>query len=208
MTSDDPAGMEKDWRLQAEFEAGADHGALHDLLGRVRGPDVVKELEGQVSDDVVITHDGQQLFAYAADEAKLAAARGAIEQVLRNDGIGVAVRVSHWDDELDQWRQTDPPPSAEQATVQEAADRSDETPETRTLIAKAGKLVRSEFEQSMDNWAAELGLECKIIEHPHLLSTQVAFTVTGPKRKVDEFAKGLNAEGWAFVRGEARLSPI
>jgi hypothetical protein len=208
MTSDDPAGMEKDWRLQAELEAGADHGALHDLLGRVRGPDVVKELEGQVSDDVVITHDGQQLFAYAADEAKLAVARGAIEQVLRNDGIGVAVSVSHWDDDLDQWRQTDPPPSAEQATVQEAADRSDETPETRTLIAKAGKLVRSEFEQSMDNWAAELGLECKIIEHPHLLSTQVAFTVTGPKRKVDEFAKGLNAEGWAFVRGEARLSPI
>jgi len=56
--------------------------------------------------------------------------------------------------------------------------------------------------------AAELGLECKIIEHPHLLSTQVAFTVTGPKRKIDEFAKGLTAEGWSFVRGEARLTPI
>ena len=207
MTSD-PGDMEKDWRLQAELEAGAAHGALHDLIGRVRGPDVVKELEGQVSDDVVITHDGQQLFAYAADEANLTAARGAIEQVLRNDGITATVRVSHWDDELDQWRQVDPPPSAQQARVREAAERTAETPETRTLIAKAGKLVRSEFEQSMDNWAAELGLECKIIEHPHLLSTQVAFTVTGPKRKIDEFAKGLTAEGWAFVRAEARLTPI
>jgi hypothetical protein len=53
-------------------------------------------------------------------------------------------------------------------------------------------------------------LECAIIEHPHLLTTQVAFTVTGPKRKIDEFSRGLTAEEWATIRTErtVMLSPL
>ncbi len=56
----------------------------------------------------------------------------------------------------------------------------------------------------------KLGLECNIIEHPHLLTTQVGFTVTGPKRRIDEFVQGLNAEGRATVRAETgvMLSPL
>jgi hypothetical protein len=49
-----------------------------------------------------------------------------------------------------------------------------------------------------------------VIEHPHLLSTQVAFTVSGPRRKIDEFAEGLKAEGWATMRSELAVmaSPL
>jgi hypothetical protein len=45
---------------------------------------------------------------------------------------------------------------------------------------------------------------------PHLLTTQVAFTVTGPKRKVDEFAQGLRAEELATMPTEraVMLSPL
>jgi len=55
-----------------------------------------------------------------------------------------------------------------------------------------------------------LGLECKLVEHPHLLTTQVAFTVTGHKRKIDEFAQGLKAEELATMRTEraVMLSPL
>ncbi len=97
-----------------------------------------------------------------------------------------------------------------EADATEAADRDADAIETRTVVATSGRLVRAEFEQTMGAWADELGLECKIIEHPHLLTTQVAFTVTGPRRKVDEFSKGLIAEGWAFVRTEdtVMLSPL
>jgi hypothetical protein len=70
------------------------------------------------------------------------------------------------------------------------------------MVAISGKLVRREFEQTMREAAAQLGLKCEIVEHPHLVRTQVAFTVTGPKRKVDEFARSLEAEGWAYVRTE------
>ncbi len=53
----------------------------------------------------------------------------------------------------------------------------------------------------MLEWAEKLGLKCEVM-HPHLLTAQVAFTVTGPKRKVDEFAEGLRAEELATMRTE------
>ncbi len=63
-------------------------------------------------------------------------------------------------------------------------------------------MIRAEFEQSIREWAEKLQLQCTIVEHPHLLTTQVAFTVTGPKHKIDEFARGLRAEEWQTIRTE------
>jgi hypothetical protein len=176
----------------------------------LRGPDVVKEIEATVPHDVVITHDGRLLFAYAASQPGLAVARSAIENVLRQDGIEASLRVSHWDGELDDWHQTDPPLSASEKLADEAAYRDADAIETRTVVATSGRGARAEFEQTMRSWADRLGLECQIVEHPHLITTQVAFTVTGPKRKIDEFAQGLVAEGWAYVRTDnaVLLSPL
>jgi hypothetical protein len=202
--------VEQDWRLQAELDVGDPRGALHSLIGRLRGPDFVKEIEAAVPHDVVITHDGKLLFAYAASEAGLSAARSAIETVLSSDGIEASMRVSHWDGELDEWHQTDPPATAQEQLTEEAADRDAEAIETRTLVATSGKVVRTEFEQTMRGAADRLGLECEIVEHPHLLTTQVAFTVTGPRRKIDEFSQELIAEGWAYIRTDdaVMLSPL
>ncbi len=201
---------EQDWRMEAELDVAEARGALHELIGRLRGPDMVKEIEATVPRDVVITHDGKLLFAYAADEATLAAARSAIEGVLQRDGIGASVRVSYWDDELEKWRQTDPPLSAQEQQLEDAAERDADAIETRTLVVSSGKMIRVEFEQSIREWADRLGLECSIVEHPHLLTTQLAFTVTGPKRKIDEFSRGLRAEEWATIRteGSVMLSPL
>jgi hypothetical protein len=203
-------GEQQDWRMQAELAVPEVRGVLHDLLERLRGSDVVKEIEATVPHDVVITHDGRLLFAYAADRATLSAVRRAIEAVLEREGIEASVRVSHWDEELDRWLQVDPPLSLEERARQQAARREAGAVETRTLVASSGKLVRAEFEQTMRAAAEELGLRCAIIEHPHLLSTQVAFTVTGPRRKVDEFARELTAEEWATIRTESAVmaSPL
>jgi hypothetical protein len=201
---------DQDWRLRADLGAAYSSGALDQLLRRVRGSDVVKEIDSVVTNDVVITHDGEFLFAYAADEAALGAARSAIENVLRQDNVNPSIIVSHWDDDLDEWRQTDPPLSGDAERVADAARRTAEAVETRTMVASAGKEIRAEFEQSMVNWAQELGLGCEIIEHPHILTTQVAFSVTGPKRKVDEFAQGLRAEEIATLRTDqtVMMSPL
>jgi hypothetical protein len=206
-TSDSAAN---DWRLEAKLDVADRSQALEDLVGRLRKPALVRELEADVPDHVVITHDGRVLFAYASDEATLGAARSVIQTVLQHDGITASVQVSHWDEQLDDWRQTDPPASASAQRVQDTVDRAAETVETRTLIASAGKLIRAEFEQTMLTWADKLGLSCEIVEHPHLLTTQVGFTVTGPKRKIDAFSQGLIAEGQASIRADRAvlLSPL
>ncbi|HEY2181798.1 MAG TPA: hypothetical protein VGH09_09030 [Solirubrobacteraceae bacterium] len=202
--------QDQDWRLRVELGATYSRGALDRLLGRVRGPDVAKDVGSAVAHDVVITHDGELLFAYAANEAALGAARSAIESVLRQDNLNPVIVVSHWDDDLYEWHQTDPGLTGEAKRRDDATRRDAEAVETRTMVASSGKEIRAEFEQSMANRAQELGLEYEVIEHPHMLTTQVAFTVTGPKRKIDEFAQGLRAEELATLRTErgVMFSPL
>jgi hypothetical protein len=188
--------------MKAEMDAVDERGALDRVFGRLRHSDVVEDVGAVVPHDVVITHDGNLMYAYAANEATLKTARSAIEGALSRVGIKASVSVSHWDDELDDWRQIDPPITAQEKQVQDAADRDAEMIETRTLVASSGKLIRAEFEQNMCDWANKLGVECNIIEHPHLLRTQIGFTVTGPTRKIDEFSQGLVAEERAIIRTE------
>jgi len=233
----DVMSEEQDWRLKAALDqavdagggvgsaggmgggAGGMGGALDHLLGRLRGlrgdsdaggSEVVHEVQAAIPHDVVLTHDGSLLFAYAADEAVLTATRRAIENVLSHDEIKASIYVSHWDDALDAWRQIDPPSSGGERVREEAAVRDAEAIETRTLVASSGKMIRAEFEQSMLAWADKLGVQCETLEHPHLLTTQIGFTITGPRRKLDEFASGLKAEEAATIRTEraVMLSPL
>jgi hypothetical protein len=192
---------QKDWRLQAALALDDPKPSLGSLLQRLRGgPAVIGEIESSVSPDVVITHDGKLLFAYAASAPALARARAAIESALREDGVGASIHISHWDDELDDWRQIDPPLSESEQRDRERSDRAAAATETRTLVASVGREIRGDFERSLQISAAELGVECELVEHPHLLTTQVAFTVTGPHRKVAQFAAGLQAEERATIR--------
>jgi hypothetical protein len=211
MTQALESSTEQDWRLSAALDVQDGAGSLHELIGRLRGGgELAGEIEAVVPHDVVITHDGKLLFAYAAEEGTLTAVRGAIEDVLRREQIKATVRISYWDDRLDEWRQTDPPPSPEQAASETAGEREAEAIETRTLVVSTGREIRTEFAQTMRNWAAKLDLECVLVEHGHLLTTQVCFTVTGPKRKIDEFADGLRAEERATIRTERAVmaSPL
>jgi hypothetical protein len=201
---------DQNWRLKAELDIQDRRSALDHLIGRVREPDVVKEVGEAVPHEVLITHDGNLLFAYAATKAALTSARSAVEAVLRGDGIKASVYVSYWDEDLDRWLQVDPPLSGEAKQIEDAAVRDAEAIETRTMVVSTGKLIRSEVEQTMLGWAEKLGLECTLIEHPHLLTSQIAFTVRGPKRRIEEFADGLKAEQLATMRTEREvmLSPL
>jgi hypothetical protein len=209
------AASEKNWKLRVELEAANSRNALEDMVGFLRSPAASKEVKAvsaSVPKDVVITHDGERLYAYAADEATILATRRAIESATAREGLTArTIGISHWDSKLDDWRQIDPPPTTPEQTQAAAAAEHDATSEeTRTLVASAGRLVRAEFEQSLAEWANELGVQCKVFEHPHLLKTQVGFTVTGSKRKLDEFAQGLEAGERAIFRTErgVMLSPL
>jgi hypothetical protein len=178
---------DRDWRLTGVLGGLDDHRALHAFVEHLRDPEVLREVRAAVDEDVVITHDGDRLFAYASGRGGIEQARRTIEAVLARDGMHAELSLSHFSGEVDEWVDPDAPAAPDAGT--RAAG-----PETRTLVAVVGRMIREELEQSMRSWADQLGLRCEIVEHPHLLSSQVAFTVTGSPRKLDEFAAGLSAE--------------
>ncbi|HMD52207.1 MAG TPA: hypothetical protein VKG62_05775 [Solirubrobacteraceae bacterium] len=204
---------DQDWRLVLDLDEPAD---LDGLVGRVRGGEEGFEHDARhaLGEDVVLTHDGSRFFAYASSEASIEGARGAIENVLNNEDRSAVIRVSHWDDGLRAWRQTDPPLTAaeEEREAAAAEERIREAgaeavkPETRTVVSVVGKLVRRSFEQQMIAHAESLGLEIEVVEHPHLLSTQVAFKVTGRTSAVEEFVGYVNVQAKAGTRMDLGLT--
>jgi hypothetical protein len=207
MSADD-----QDWRLQLDLDEPVD---LDRLVGQVRGDadEFERDTRSTLSEDVVLTHDGSRFFAYAPSEKSIDGARDAIESVLRNEQRKATIRLSHWDEELRTWHQIDPPLTAdeEERAREQAEEHIRETsaqeakPETRTVVCVIGKLVRKSFEHQMLEYANSLGLECTIVEHPHLLSTQVAFRATGPTSEVERFVGYVNVEATAGTRMDLGL---
>jgi len=196
---------DQNWRLKLELHSHERRRDLDRLLSRVRSPDIAREAGTAISDEVAITHDGDLLFAYAASESSLAKARAALQAALGAQRITASATVSHWDERVDEWAQVDPPLTGSAKAAAEDRERDEERVESRTLLATIGKQIRAEVEQTMRDGAAKLGLECELHEHPHLLSTQVAFTVTGPRRKLDEFAEELRQEELMTMRIERQM---
>jgi hypothetical protein len=189
------------WRLRAELSDGA----LDDAVAKVRSSDV-DAADWPLPPDVVVTHDGNTLFAYGASEASIKAARREVEALPHE----ATVVVSHWNGDLDEWAQIDPPLSGEAERREQIREADDTKVETRTLVASAGRQVRAEIEAVMHETAANLHLELSVTEHRHLLTCQVLFEVTGPKGKIDEFAATLNAYEMATMRTErmVMMSPL
>jgi hypothetical protein len=190
---------DQNWRLKADLGSAHD---LDEFLDRVRSEPAG---DTQIAGDVVITHDGKDLFAYAASEGSIDSARAAIRSL-----TNARIVISHWEQSVDDWIQVDPPLSGEAKRREEAGERDEGAQEHRTLVCSAGRMVRREIEQSMQESAGALGLKLQIIEHPHLLTCQVLFEVEGPKHKVDEFANGLKEEEMETIRTEraVMMSPL
>ena len=197
---------DEDWRLCAHLQGDGPGAKPHGIVGRFRDPKVVRDAERAVGPDVHLTHDGTTLFAYASDRAALDAAREAIVGAIESDGLSADVTVSRWDDEAGDWAQVDPPLDDASREAREQAVRDGQAPTTQTFVVQVGREVRPRFEQSVREWAERLGVECELVEHPHLLQTQVAITVSGPARAVQEFRGSLGADEWQTIRSAESLS--
>jgi hypothetical protein len=205
---------DQDWRLRADL---ADPAGFHERLRGARHFE--HELEPLVSHEVVLSYDDDTLFAYANTQQAIMAARTAIEHQLASDGLGASLIVSHWDGELGEfgdWHQVDPPLDG-YGREREALEREertadaarDERVETRTVAITSGRMVRNWFETTVADEAREAGVELSIVEHPHLLTTQIAFTLTGPTSKVDGVIEDLrNRAGQATRLETAYLTPL
>jgi hypothetical protein len=175
------ADEQQDWRLQVEVDAAPElHAQLHG--GEPLAP------------GVVLSYDADTLFAYAPTRDALDTARQAIGA--RLDGRPARFVISRWDDTLGDvgdWLSVDPPEPAAEVARERAEHEAAERVETRTVVVTSGRFVRSWFEGTVTDEAREQGVELEIVEHPHLLTTQVAFTLTGPTRKVDGVVADIRA---------------
>ena len=145
---------EQDWRLEAELTGQADQEHKLETLvaGLRRGDHVADDAQVAVGPAVAITHDGRRLFAYANSESQLAGARAAIEWLLARDGIGASVRLSHWDTELEEWRQTYPPLGPDEARRRHASEDAAEHVETQTVVCQRRQDRRPRPRRATAEW--------------------------------------------------------
>ncbi len=190
---------EQDWRLRLDL------GEPLDLANELKQSGV------WLPDDVVLSRDDNTLFVYAMHRESLASARAAVEQVLLRAGLTGTIAVSHWDPHALRWRQVDPPPpEAELRREQELleAERSGADAATQTVVCTIGRLIRKPFEQEVLSFAEQEGLRCELVEHPHLLSSQVVFTVTGEPERVEQFVRYVREDARSTTRIDPALIPF
>jgi hypothetical protein len=191
---------DQDWRLRVEL---ADAGGFHD---RLRGAHhFERELEPLVAADVVLSYNEDTLFAYANTEAAIGEVRRAVEHQLASEGVSGAISVSHWDDgigEVGDWHQVDPPETASEEAAEAQEPRADAVV-TRNYVVKSGRVVNEYFEQTALEDAREAGVELSFAEHPHLLTTQISFTLTGPAVQVDTVIDNMKTRAMALTRLES-----
>jgi hypothetical protein len=201
-----------DWRLRVDLNDPAGfHARLRD------GRHLERELEPLISDHVVLSYDDDTMFAYAPTRAAIDQARQGVDSQLQRDGLTATSVVSHWDEDLGDdgdWRQVEPQPDGSIRALEEAErdehDRHEARAgriETRTLAISLGKVVKGYFVTTVADEAREAGVELSIVEHPHLLTTQVAFTLTGPSGKIDAIIADLKAREHPVTRMDL-LTPI
>jgi hypothetical protein len=205
-------GEPDDWRLRVELDDPAGfHARLRD------GRHFERELEPLISDHVVLSYDDDTVFAYAPTRVAIDEARRAVDNQLQRDGLTAVSVVSCWDDDLGDdgdWRQVEPEPDEGVRALEEAERDEHERHEaraarieTRTLAISLGKIVKGYFVSTVADEAREAGVELSLVEHPHLLTTQVAFTLTGPRGKIDTIIADLKARENSVMRMDL-LMPI
>jgi hypothetical protein len=202
---------EQDWRLRADI---ADARGLTARLREARHFE--RELEPLIGHDVVLSADDEKLFAYANSREAIDETRRALEQQLASEDRGAVISVSHWDDRDREWLQVDPPPGPQELERERRQEEEHDAElareariVTRTVAITSGKMARNWFETTVADEARELGVELSIVEHPHLLKTQIVFTLTGPAGKVEEVIADMQDRAGAATRLEtAYLTPI
>lgn len=202
---------QQDWRLRADI---ADAPGLMARLREARHFE--RELEPLLGPEIVLSADDDTLFAYANTREAIDEARGGIEHQLAAEQRNATIRIAHWDDDGEDWHQVDPPPSADELAREERRDREAEAEaareariETRTVAVTSGRMVRNWFETTVADEARELGVQLSIVEHPHLLSTQIVFTLTGATGKIEEVIADMDARAGQVTRLEsAYAAPI
>jgi hypothetical protein len=136
--------MDDDWRLQIDLD---DDGVAGNLADHLRAAELEHDLNVDIGQRVIVSHEGERIFLYAGDRDQLDKAQAVIQKYLDAKGWQAKLELRHWHPVADKWEDPDAP---EPTTEAEKAAEREELMETEDEeVAERGGLaefeVRVEF---------------------------------------------------------------
>jgi hypothetical protein len=98
--------MDDDWRLQIDLDDDGVAGKVADLM---RSNELENELELDLTDAVIVSHEGERIFLYAATREPLDGVRGVIEKFLGSKGWKARIELRRWHKDAEEWEDPDKP---------------------------------------------------------------------------------------------------
>lgn len=134
--------MDDDWRLQIDLDDDGVSGKVADLM---RSEELERELAIDLKDAVIVSHEGERIFLYAATREPLDMVRGKVEEFLGSEGWEAEIQLRHWHPVADEWEDPESPlPTTDAANAAEH-EQLIETEDEET----AARHGRAEFEVSV-----------------------------------------------------------
>jgi hypothetical protein len=136
--------MNDDWRLQIDLD---DDGIGGEVADHLRASELLGELEHDLKGQVIVSHEGERIFLYAATRRPLDWVQGVVEKFLADKGWTATIELRRWHHEAEEWEDPDKPlptTDAEKAAEhEELIEMEDEETEERGGLAEFE--VRVEF---------------------------------------------------------------
>jgi hypothetical protein len=136
--------MDDDWRLQIDLDDDGVSGKVADLL---RSNELQNELQRDLKGGVIVSHEGERIFLYAATREPLDWVRDVTEKFLDSKGWKASFELRHWHKVAEAWEDPDAPEGTTGAEVdaEHAQLMRTEDEETAANHGRAEFEVRVEF---------------------------------------------------------------
>jgi hypothetical protein len=131
--------MNDDWRLQIDLD---DDGIGGEVADHLRAAELEKELEVDLKDEVIVSHEGERIFLYAGTRKPLDWVRGVVEKFLADKGWTANLELRRWHQTAEDWEDPDAPLPSTDADKAAEHERLMETEDAEVAADKG----RAEFE--------------------------------------------------------------
>jgi hypothetical protein len=98
--------MNDDWRLQIDLD---DDGIGGEVADHLRAAELEGELEHDLQDEVIVSHEGERIFLYAGTREPLDWVRGVVDKFLADKGWEATLELRRWHRAAEEWEDPDAP---------------------------------------------------------------------------------------------------
>jgi hypothetical protein len=134
--------MDDDWRLQIDLDDDGIGGKVADLM---RSNELEHELAVDLGNAVIVSHEGERIFLYAATREPLDKAQGKLQEILDSRGWKGEFELRHWHPVAEKWEDPNTPEPTTEAEKKAEHQELMETEDEET----AARHGRAEFEVSV-----------------------------------------------------------